>query len=55
MGIYFGADMSREYYQCNHDQRNGSIVYSIKSKSLIIANMIVHQSVYIWVKYVGFK
>ena len=41
-GIYFGANTkantSREYCQCNHDQRNASIVYSIKSKSLIITN-----------------
>ena len=54
MGIYVDRDTSREYFQCNHDQRNASIVYSIKSKRLIISNMIIHQSVYIWVMYDGF-
>ena len=49
-GIYFGADTSHG----NHDQRNASIVYSIKSKSLIITNMIIHQSVCIRVMYGGF-
>ena len=53
-GIYFGADTSREYCQGNHDKRNASIVYRIKLKKLIIANMIIHQSVYIWVMYDGF-
>ena len=53
MGIYFGADTSREYCQGNHDQRNASIVYSIKSKSLIIMDMIIHQSVCIRVMYDG--
>ena len=45
----FGADTSREYCQGNHDQRNASMVYSIKSKSIIITNMIIHQSVCIGV------
>ena len=53
-GFYFGADTSREYRQGNHDQRNAGIVYSIKLKRLIIMNMIIHQSVYIWVMYDGF-
>ena len=53
-GIYFGADTSLEYCQGNHDQRNASIVYSIKSKSIIITNMIIHQSVCIGVMYDGF-
>ena len=47
MGIYFGADTSREYYQCYHDQWNGSIVHSIKSNRLIITNVILHQSVHL--------
>ena len=41
------------YRQGNHDQRNAGIVYSIKLKRLIIMNMIIHQSVYIWVMYDG--
>ena len=45
MGIYFGPDTSRKYCQDNHDQRNPSIVYSVKSKRLTITNMIIHQSV----------
>ena len=53
-GIYFEADTSREYFQGNHDQRNASIVYSIKSKSIIITNMIIHQSLCIGVMYDGF-
>ena len=53
-GFYFGADTSREYCQGNHDQRNAGIVYSIKSKRIIIMNMIIHQSVYILVMYDGF-
>ena len=53
-GIYFGSDTSREYCQGNHDQRNASIVYSIRSNSLIIKNMIIHQSVCILVMYDGF-
>ena len=54
MGIYVGADTSREYCQCNHDQRNASIVYNIMSDRRVITNMIIHQSVYIWVTYDGF-
>ncbi len=38
--IYFGTDTSLEYCQCNHDQRNASIVYGIKPKRLIIMNTI---------------
>ena len=53
-GNLFGADTSREYCQGNHDQRNASIVYSIKSKSIITTNMIIHQSVCIGVMYDGF-
>ena len=47
MLIYFGVDTSREYCQCNHDQRNASTVYSIKSNILIIKDMITHH-VYIY-------
>ena len=53
-GIYCGADTSPEYCQGNHDQRNAIIVYSIMSKSLIITNMIIHQSVCVRVMYNGF-
>ena len=53
-GNLFGSDTSREYGQGNHDQRNASIVYSIKSKSIIITNMIIRESVCIRVMFDGF-
>ena len=52
--MYVGADTSREYCQDNLDQGNASSVYSIKSKSIIITNMIIHQYVCIRVMYDGF-